>query len=135
MTSMKKHGLDVPEDMIVQGSYRFDSGLAAAGELLDRGERPTAIFSSNDEMAAGALHAARQRNITVPSDLSIIGFDDSPIAAHIWPPMTTVSWPIREMARAAGLKLVAPTDEGAQAARFPAKLVQRQSVAPAPKKI
>lgn len=135
MTSMKKHGLDVTDDMIVQGNYRFDSGLAAAGALLDRSDRPTAIFSSNDEMAAGALHAARQRNITVPSDLSIIGFDDSPIAAHIWPPMTTVAWPIREMAKAAGLKLVAPADEGAQAARFPAKLVQRQSVAPAPKKI
>ena len=134
MTSMKKHGLDVPAEMIAQGTYRFESGLAAAEALLDSAERPTAIFCSNDEMAAGALHAARQHNIAVPADLSIIGFDDSPIAAHIWPPLTTVAWPLREMAKAAALKLVAPSDEEAQQFRFPARLVQRQSVAAAPKK-
>lgn len=130
MTAMQKHGLEVQAEMVEQGTYRFNSGLEAAGKLLDRAERPTAIFCSNDEMAAGTLHAARQRNLDVPSDLSIIGFDDSPIAAHIWPPMTTVGWPIREMAKAAALKLVAPRDPGAQGWNFPARLVQRQSIAP-----
>ena len=132
MAAMKRHGLPVPPDAIGQGTYRFDSGLRAASELLDSADRPTAIFCSNDEMAAGALHAARQRGLNVPADLSIIGFDDSPIAAHIWPPMTTVGWPIREMAKAAALKLVAPADEGAQDFIFPARLVQRQSVAAPP---
>ncbi|MGN3974989.1 LacI family DNA-binding transcriptional regulator [Tsuneonella sp. SYSU-LHT278] len=130
MAAMKKHGLSVPPDAIGQGTYRFDSGLTAAGRLLDRPVPPTAIFCSNDEMAAGALHAARQRGIEVPGDLSIIGFDDSPIAAHIWPPMTTVGWPIREMGKAAALKLVAPADEAAQDSRFPAQLIKRLSVAP-----
>lgn len=134
MGAMKKHKLEVPTEAIGQGNYRFESGLAAAGKLLDCADRPTAIFCSNDEMAAGAFHAARQRNIDVPADLSIIGFDDSPIAAHIWPPMTTVGWPIREMGKAAALKLVAPTDEGAQDYRFPARLVRRQSVASPPEK-
>lgn len=132
MAAMKKHGLSVPPEAIGQGTYRFDSGLNAAGRLLDRPGRPTAIFCSNDEMAAGALHAARQRGIEVPGDLSIIGFDDSPIAAHIWPPMTTVGWPIREMGKAAALKLVAPADEAAQDSRFPAQLIKRLSVAPPP---
>ncbi len=130
--AMKKHGLDVPDTAIGRGSYRFDSGLAEAGKLLDSAERPTAIFCSNDEMAAGALHAARQRNIDVPGQLSIIGFDDSPIAAHIWPPMTTVGWPIREMGKAAASKLVAPTEDGALESWFPARLVKRLSVAPPP---
>jgi len=134
MLAMKKHGLKVGADAIEQGTYRFGSGLAAAGRLLDSASRPTAIFCSNDEMAAGALHAARQRNLDVPADLSIIGFDDSPIAAHIWPPLTTVGWPIRAMAKAAALKLVAPADEGARDYTFPARLVQRQSVAPPPNK-
>src|SRR3546814_5443651 len=69
--------------------------------------RPTAIFSSNDEMAAGVVHAARQRGLDIPRDLSVIGFDDNPIAAHLWPPLTTVRWPIASMARSAALKLIA----------------------------
>jgi LacI family transcriptional regulator len=128
--AMQAHGLAVPPEWHVQGNYRFDSGLTAAAALLDAPDRPTAIFASNDEMAAGAFHAARQRNLTVPDDLSIIGFDDSPIAAHMWPPMTTVGWPVREMGRAAALKLIMPDDPAADAFRFPAQLVKRQSVAP-----
>lgn len=130
LAAMAAHGLAVPPEARAQGTYRFDSGLTAAARLLDCAERPTAIFASNDEMASGAFHAARQRNLRVPDDLSIIGFDDSPIAAHIWPPMTTVGWPVREMGRAAALKLIAPDDAAAQAFRFPAQLVKRQSVAP-----
>ncbi|HSF13694.1 MAG TPA: LacI family DNA-binding transcriptional regulator [Erythrobacter sp.] len=128
--AMQAHGLAVPPEWHVQGNYRFDSGLTAAAALLDTPDRPTAIFASNDEMAAGAFHAARQRNLTVPDDLSIIGFDDSPIAAHMWPPMTTVGWPVREMGRAAALKLIMPDDPAADAFRFPAQLIKRQSVAP-----
>ncbi|WP_086606773.1 LacI family DNA-binding transcriptional regulator [Erythrobacter donghaensis] len=130
LAAMAAHGLPVPAAARAQGTYRFESGLTAAGTLLDAAERPTAIFASNDEMASGAFHAARQRDLRVPDDLSIIGFDDSPIAAHIWPPMTTVGWPVREMGRAAALKLIAPGTPEAQESRFLARLVKRQSVAP-----
>ncbi len=130
LAAMAAHGLPVPAAARGQGTYRFESGLVAAGQLLDAAERPTAIFASNDEMASGAFHAARQRDLRVPDDLSIIGFDDSPIAAHIWPPMTTVGWPVREMGRAAALKLIAPGTPEAQESRFLARLVKRQSVAP-----
>lgn len=129
LAAMQAHGLPVPSDARAPGNYRFESGLAAAGQLLDAPDRPTAIFASNDEMASGAFHAARQRDLRVPDDLSIIGFDDSPIAAHIWPPMTTVGWPVREMGRAAALKLIAPDDPAAKESRFLARLVKRQSVA------
>lgn len=130
MAAMKRHGLDVPEHAIEQGEYRFESGRTAASRLLDRTDPPTAIFCSNDEMAAGAFHAARARDLSVPEDLSIIGFDDSPVATLILPPMTTVGWPIREMAKAAALKIIAPANAEGRRSRFPAKLVLRQSVAP-----
>jgi LacI family transcriptional regulator len=130
LAAMHAHGLSVPPEWHVRGNYRFDSGMAAATQLLSTADRPTAIFASNDEMAAGAFHVARQRDLKVPEDLSIIGFDDSPIAAHIWPPMTTIRWPVREMGRAAALKLIAPDDPAAEEFRFLAKLVKRQSVGP-----
>jgi LacI family transcriptional regulator len=126
-------GLPVEESLVAHGNYTFDSGVKAAEKLLDHAPRPTAIFASNDEMAAGVLHAARQRGMEVPRDLSIIGFDDTSIAAHIWPPLTTVRWPIATMARAAAQKLVSSdgrADEGQSL--FLSTLIRRASVGPPP---
>ncbi|WP_404979617.1 LacI family DNA-binding transcriptional regulator [Croceicoccus sp. BE223] len=128
--AMARHGLEIGEDRMEEGMYTFESGLAAGGNLLDRQPRPTAIFASNDEMAAGALHAARRRDLVVPDDLSIIGFDDTAIAAHIWPPMTTVRWPINAMARAAATKLVEPDKASEVNWKFLSEIVPRSSVAP-----
>jgi LacI family transcriptional regulator len=125
-------GLPLQRTMIVHGDYRFESGMRAAERLLDLAPRPTAVFSSNDEMAAGVFHVARQRGLNVPQDLSIIGFDDTPIASHIWPPLTTVRWPIATMARAAALKLVGdatrPVEDG-DSSMFVSTLIRRASVA------
>jgi LacI family transcriptional regulator len=106
--------------------------VTAANRLLDQSPRPTAIFASNDEMAAGVVFAARERGIAVPEELSVIGFDDTPIAAHIWPPLTTVRWPIVSMARAAARKLIHDMVDGIgeQPSMLPSTLVQRASVAP-----
>ena len=126
-------GIKLPRSLIAQGNYTFESGVAAAEKLLDLAPRPTAIFSSNDEMAAGVIHSALARGIRVPEDLSVIGFDDTPIAAHIWPPLTTVRWPIVSMARAAALKLLAGSDSDgdvAEPSMFLSRLVKRASVAP-----
>jgi LacI family transcriptional regulator len=127
------HGLDASADLIAGGNYTFESGLAAAVRLLDANPRPTAIFASNDEMAAGVLHAARQRGIEVPRNLSIVGFDDTPIAAHIWPPLTTVRWPIVPMARAAALKLIGQDDSAGQPSLFLSDLIRRASSVPPPR--
>jgi LacI family transcriptional regulator len=123
--------LPYEENLVAHGNYTFDSGVKAAEKLLDHAPRPTAIFASNDEMAAGVLHAARQRGMKVPRDLSIIGFDDTPIAAHIWPPLTTVRWPIATMAREAARKLEA-SDDGVDAGQsvFLSTLIRRASVTP-----
>ncbi len=129
-------GIDLPRSLIARGNYTFETGVTAANRLLDLSPRPTAIFASNDEMAAGIVFAARERGIAVPEELSVIGFDDTPIAAHIWPPLTTVRWPIVSMARAAARKLVGDVVGGEAALPQPAELhstlVKRASVAPPP---
>lgn len=125
--------LDLPPGFVVTGSYTFESGVEAGARLLGLSPRPTAIFASNDAMAAGVVHAARERGLDVPGDLSVIGFDDTPISAQIWPPLTTVRWPIVDMARAAARKLIGADGEDGQApepSHFPSILVRRASVAP-----
>ncbi len=129
LEAMARHGFHCGTELVAQGNYTFETGRTAAERLLEASPRPTAIFASNDEMAAGALHAARQREIDVPQDLSLVGFDDTAIAAHIWPPMTTVRWPIVSMARAAALKLVKPDEAAGQPSHFLSDLVRRASVA------
>ncbi len=120
--------------MIAEGDYRFESGLLAGERLLGLTLRPTAIFCCNDEMAAGVVHAAGRLGLDIPGDLSVIGFDDTPTAAHIWPPLTTVRWPIAVMARAATLRLIAANDRDGDAAGgpllFPSTLIRRASVGP-----
>jgi len=134
--AMRDAGISLPRSMIAEGNYRFESGLIAAERLLDVVPRPTAIFSSNDEMAAGVIHAACQRGLIVPRDLSVIGFDDTPIAAHMWPPLTTVRWPIASMARSAALKLItgiADNDDESsvpEPSMFLSTLIRRGSVSP-----
>jgi LacI family transcriptional regulator len=134
---LRTAGLKLPRSLIAEGNYTFESGVAAAEKLLDLTPRPTAIFASNDEMAAGVIHAARERGIGVPDELSVVGFDDTPIAGHIWPPLTTVRWPIVSMARAAALKLLAgqggALPDVPEPSLFLSRLVKRASVAFAPK--
>ncbi|TMJ19879.1 MAG: LacI family DNA-binding transcriptional regulator [Alphaproteobacteria bacterium] len=132
--ALKAAGIKLPRSLIAGGNYTFETGVTAAGRLLDLSPRPTAIFASNDEMAAGVIFAARERGIAVPDELSVIGFDDTPIAAHIWPPLSTVRWPIVSMARAAARKLVSDMvgGLGEQPAMLPSRLIHRASVAPPP---
>ncbi len=130
MTSAK---LRVPADRISVGNYRFDSGVQAGKQLLDRPDRPSAIFASNDEMAAGIMHSARLLGINVPAELSIIGFDDSPTASHLWPPLTTVRWPIYAMGQLAAQKLLPEflpdIDISALPVTLESTLIERGSVA------
>lgn len=94
-------GLDAADAPVEAGLFSYRSGLAAAEKLLARRPRPTAIFAANDDMAAAALSVAHRMGLQVPAELSVVGFDDSPIAATVWPALTTVRQPIAAMARAA----------------------------------
>lgn len=116
-------------ELMARGNYTFESGREAGAALIEGAERPTAIFASNDVMAAGVLHAARERGLEVPHDLSIVGFDDTAIATAIWPPLTTVRWPIRAMARSAALKLIEPAGADKEQSLFLTDFIARSSVA------
>ena len=90
---------------IVQGHFTFPSGLAAAERLLDSANPPTAIFASNDDMAAAVVSVAHRRGLDVPQDVSVVGFDDTAVATTLWPTLTTVRQPVSAMA-AAGFDLL-----------------------------
>jgi LacI family transcriptional regulator len=106
MTALEARGVTIPPEMVVEGSYTFDSGVACAEALLARRPRPTAIFASNDEMAAGVYKAAYRLKISIPEELSVVGFDDSPLASRLSPSLTTIRMPIRDMGRLAAAKLI-----------------------------
>ena len=94
-------GLPQDEAIVAQGQFSYRSGLIAAERLLSHEARPTAIFASNDDMAAATVAVAHRRGLDVPADLTVCGFDDTAIASTIWPELTTVRQPIREMSRRA----------------------------------
>ncbi len=99
--ALEAAGLKSDADLVRQGYFTFESGRQAARELLALTQPPSAIVASNDDMAAGVLFEARERGLAVPEALSIVGFDDTPVASHTWPPLTTVRQPIVEMAQTA----------------------------------
>jgi LacI family transcriptional regulator len=94
-------GLSVGPDQVAQGFFTYRSGLEAAERLLGNGWNPTAIFASNDDMAAATIAVAHRRGLDVPRDIAVVGFDDTPLATMIWPELTTVRRPISDMARQA----------------------------------
>ncbi|WP_300974943.1 LacI family DNA-binding transcriptional regulator [Sphingomonas sp. LHG3406-1] len=86
---------------IEPGEFTFRSGLDAADALLSLPEPPTAIFASNDDMAAAVVSVAHRRGLQVPDDLSVVGFDDTSLATSVWPELTTIRQPVSAMAGAA----------------------------------
>lgn len=124
--------------VIAKGDFSFASGLAAAEQLLDTRSPPTAIFASNDDMAAAAVSVAHRRHLDVPRELTVVGFDDTPAAVTLWPPLTTVHQPVRKLAaEALGLLTAeiakAATDGHAQREHvLEHEIVARQSTASFP---
>ena len=92
---LREHGL--PDDLIANGGFTVEGGEQAVEALFDRAPQPTAIVTVNDQMAVGALTAAHRRELSVPGDLTIVGFGDTIAARQTWPPLTTVSVPHNEM--------------------------------------
>jgi LacI family transcriptional regulator len=105
--SMRRHGLKIFKDLVKEGENTFDSGVRAGQVLLRRRNRPTAIFASNDEMALGVMKTAALLGISVPGELSVAGFDDSAVATVVWPDLTTVRQPLRQIGANAANKLLA----------------------------
>lgn len=98
--AMTEAGLPT-EEAVEQGFFTYRSGLDAAEKLLDRKVPPTAIFASNDDMAAAVVSVAHRRGLDVPADLTVVGFDDTSPATTLWPELTTIRQPVSAMAAAA----------------------------------
>ncbi len=99
--ALAEAGLATDEQLVAQGYFTYRSGLDAAEHILALAEPPTAIFASNDDMAAATVAIAHRNGLDVPGDLTVCGFDDSSIATTIWPELTTIRQPISAMSRAA----------------------------------
>ena len=122
------------------GSNSYESGVQCARKLLNVAatKRPTAIFASNDEMAAGVLAVAHSMGLGVPENLSVVGYDDAPLASQVWPALTTIRQPIPDMAaKAAELLLGILRGEPADHTKhmLPSSLTFRHSTGPAPNRV
>ncbi|WP_111640617.1 LacI family DNA-binding transcriptional regulator [Marinimicrobium alkaliphilum] len=132
--AMAESGLSIDPKLVVQGLNSFESGEEAARALLSRPRHPSAIFASNDDMAAGVIKVAHEMGIAIPGQLSVAGFDDSPVAHQIWPALTTVRQPIQEMARRATELLLQRVkgQKGLSNQVLASSIIVRDSVGPAP---
>lgn len=134
--ALEEAGIDPATTRIEQGLFTYRSGIDAAERMLEGPDAPTAIFASNDDMAAAAVGVAHRRGLNVPGDLSIVGFDDTAIATSIWPALTTIRQPVAAMAEAAIAMLLRrmrerPGEtETTEEEVLPYKLVLRESAGP-----
>ncbi|MFF2494280.1 LacI family DNA-binding transcriptional regulator [Agromyces sp. NPDC058064] len=123
----------LPARPVLVGDWSAESGLARARELLATDEPPTAIFASNDQMALGVMHAIHERGLSIPGDLSVVGFDDTEEAALYWPALTTVHQNFDQVGRHATRLLLSLIDgeaETKQKLLIPTSLVVRDSSGP-----
>ena len=141
--ALKNNGIRVNSQLIISGEYSFQSGVDGAQHLLSslkKGDQPTAIFASNDEIAAGALFAARLNGMNIPEQLSIAGFEDSPFSRQTWPRLTTAQQPTSTIAEYAAQLLINRSrnldsdDEKQNGHIFSPELIARESTGPAPSK-
>lgn len=128
--ALDRAGLPFDPRWIADGAFDFDSGFLACQMFLALPERPTAVFASNDDMAAGVQAAAHQAGLDLPNDLSVAGFDDTTLARMVWPPLTTIRQPTFELARTATELLL--TGQTLVHRRLQHELIERDSVAPLP---
>lgn len=132
--TLKKHGLPLVEDFILEGDFLKETAYLEARRLAVSGRLPTALFSSNDDMAIAALEAFAEHGVSVPDQISLVGFDDVELASRIHPKLTSVKLPIGDMAKAAVEKVIGlcNADEPTfSTVSFPSRLVVRDSCKPA----
>ncbi|WP_017930907.1 LacI family DNA-binding transcriptional regulator [Robiginitomaculum antarcticum] len=105
--ALVESGLTIEETLICEGAFSYPSGQSCTSDLFDLPAPPTAIFASNDDMAAGAIAETYRRGIAVPADVTIVGYDDVAVASVISPPLSTVRQPLKDMAAQAAALLLA----------------------------
>lgn len=132
-SALNEFSLFLLPELTATADHTFDSGIVAMEKLLYRARKPTAVFAANDEVAAGAYIAVRKAGLRIPEDMSIVGFEGSPIARRIWPALTTVRHRHEDIGRAAAKLLLSnrpPTDAKAQIDFIPEVIVRGSTAAP-----
>ncbi|HEC22840.1 MAG TPA: LacI family transcriptional regulator [Chloroflexi bacterium] len=130
--ALQENGIPLDETLIVRGDFQYESGYRATRHLLALSDPPTAIFACNDLMAIGAVCAARELGLSVPEDLSIVGFDDIRLASFVNPSLTTIAQPKHEMGVLATqmlLERMQDRDRPPRRQMLSTSLVPRQSTA------
>ncbi|WCL55322.1 LacI family DNA-binding transcriptional regulator [Gimibacter soli] len=134
--ALAKAGLEAKPEWVAEGGYQFSGGLTAARKILSQPDRPTAIFASNDDMAAAVIAVADEMGLRVPADLSVSGFDDTSLASAVSPALTTIRQPVEQMAMKAVEILLERISGEKPETETPVmmgtKFVRRGSTGPAP---
>jgi len=128
--ALTDHGSRVDPELIVKGDFLRPRALEAAHQLLELPDRPSAVFASNDVSALAVLEVARECNLRVPDDMSLVGFDDIPEAAHVHPALTTVRQPLEDMGRVAAralLSIMREPNRPPERVELPTELIVRGS--------
>jgi len=130
--ALSAHNIHMNLSWLAEGDFSFKSGVEAAMKLLAGDKLPTAIFASNDDMAAGVVSVAGRKGIEVPDQLCVTGFDDTPLARILWPQLTTIKQPIYDMGHRAAELLIHPPkdDERSKSYCMEHELIIRDSTAP-----
>ncbi|WP_288758235.1 LacI family DNA-binding transcriptional regulator [uncultured Brevundimonas sp.] len=131
--AVKSQGLDPASVRVLGGDFTFRSGVEHTRRLLGERTPPTAIICANDDTAAGALSVAHGLHLSVPDELSITGFDDTPMSEIVWPPLTTVHQPLKDMAGAAVSAIarrLAGEEDGPRFETLPHRVIARESSGP-----
>jgi DNA-binding LacI/PurR family transcriptional regulator len=134
--ALEAAGLRPDAGLIAHSAYGTAGGQQAMRRLLDRAAAPTAVICSSDLMALGAIHECQSRGLHVPDDVSVVGFDDIPLASYVVPTLTTLAQPIADLARMAVEVLLGEiegTAEPTSARTLRPRLVVRESTAPPPR--
>jgi DNA-binding LacI/PurR family transcriptional regulator len=130
--ALDDHGIDFEDTLVYRGNYSYLSGEKGAGHFLSQHKIPSAIMCSNDSMAIGAIKTISQAGLSVPGDISVIGFDDIAVASQIYPPLTTMAAPITEIARISVsilMALINGVEPDGRHISLPAHLIERNSCA------
>ena len=134
-SGLEDAGVELDPRLVLTGDFRFETGRRLARRLLDRRDRPSAVFAGNDQQAFGLYETARDLGLDIPGDVSVVGYDDVPPARWVGPPLTTVRQPLMDMAEEATrliLKLDAQPDATATRLDLATSFVVRGSTASAP---
>ncbi len=131
---MTMFGLSVNLEWVQVGPFTFRSGIDGTHRILRSKTPPTAIFCANDEIAFGAMATLQEMGLKVPTDISVVGFDNVLLASHSHPPLTTVRHPITEISQAAASSLIRyiESETRIESMTFPGELITRRSTAPPP---